>query len=80
MKIAIIADPLDNQSAGVHVFTRELIAALIRIGKADDLVLLRERHDPELKIKQIVNLKKKNNMKIMMPRCLPQSLANVTNH
>ncbi|MEL7426860.1 MAG: glycosyltransferase family 1 protein [Bacteroidota bacterium] len=54
MKIAIIADPLDNQSAGVHVFTRELIAALIRIGKADQLVLIREAFDPELDIKQIV--------------------------
>ena len=54
MKIAIIADPLDNQSAGVHVFTRELIAALIRIGKADNLVLIREQQDPELPIQQIV--------------------------
>ncbi|MEO0725259.1 MAG: glycosyltransferase family 1 protein [Bacteroidota bacterium] len=54
MKIAIIADPLDNQSAGVHVFTRELIAALIRIGKADQLVLIREALDPELNVKQIV--------------------------
>lgn len=54
MKIAIIADPLDNQSAGVHVFTRELIAGLIRLGKADQLVLIRERHDPDLPVKQIV--------------------------
>ncbi len=54
MKVAIIADPLDNQSAGVHVFTRELIAALLRIGKADDLILIRERYDPDSPIKQIV--------------------------
>jgi hypothetical protein len=30
MRIAILADPLDNQSAGVHVFVREMIHALLR--------------------------------------------------
>lgn len=54
LKIGIIADPLDNQRAGVHVFTRELIAALIRQGRANEIVLIRERHDPSLAIKQIV--------------------------
>lgn len=53
-KIAIIADPLDNQSAGVHVFTKELINALVELGKADQLLLIREQYDPALKIEQIV--------------------------
>lgn len=53
-RLGIIADPLDNQRAGVHVFTRELISALIRQGKGDHLVLIREQHDPQLPVKQIV--------------------------
>jgi len=52
--VAIIADPLDNQRAGVHVFTRELIQALVDQGKGDQLLLVREKHDPNLDIKQIV--------------------------
>ncbi len=54
LKLGIIADPLDNQRAGVHVFTKELIAALIRQGKGEQLVLIRERYDPQLPVKQIV--------------------------
>ncbi|WP_367389478.1 glycosyltransferase family 4 protein [Lewinella sp. LCG006] len=53
-RIAILADPLDNQSAGVHVFTKELINALINMGKADQLLLIREKYDPDLNIEQIV--------------------------
>jgi glycosyltransferase involved in cell wall biosynthesis len=53
-KIAIIADPLDNQSAGVHVFTKELINALIEMGKGEQLVLVREKYDPALDVEQIV--------------------------
>ncbi|PSR12083.1 MAG: hypothetical protein DA408_14380 [Bacteroidetes bacterium] len=53
MKIAILADPLDNQRAGVHVFTRELITALIQLGYADRLLLVRERIDPELPVEQL---------------------------
>ncbi|RMF01367.1 MAG: glycosyltransferase family 1 protein [Bacteroidetes bacterium] len=53
MKIAILADPLDNQRAGVHVYTKELIHALIAIGAAQQFVLVRERVDPDLPIEQI---------------------------
>jgi len=53
MKIAILADPLDNQRAGVHVFTRELITALIQLGYADRLLLVRERIDPQLLVEQL---------------------------
>lgn len=53
-KLAIIADPLDNQRAGVHIFTKELINALVDLGKADQLLLIREQYDPALKIEQIV--------------------------
>lgn len=52
--IAILADPLDNQRAGVHVFTRELIQALVNQGKGDQLLLIREKYDPNLNIEQIV--------------------------
>ncbi len=52
--IAILADPLDNQQAGVHVFTRELIRALVDQGKGDQLLLIREKRDPSLDVKQIV--------------------------
>jgi glycosyltransferase involved in cell wall biosynthesis len=53
-KVAIIADPLDNQRAGVHVFTRELVKALIEIGVGDQLLLVRERKDDELPVEQLV--------------------------
>ena len=53
-KIAIIADPLDNQRAGVHVFTRELINALIDLGVSDQLLLVRERKDDDLPIEQLI--------------------------
>lgn len=52
MRIAIIADPLDNQSAGIHTYTRELIKALIRYDCHNEYILIRQRrrHDfPELK-------------------------------
>ncbi len=53
MRIAIIADPLDNQRAGVHVYTRELINALMAHGSEHEYILLREKIDPELEIRQI---------------------------
>lgn len=53
MRIAILADPLDNQRAGVHVFTKELIDAIIALGKADQLILIREKVDENLDVEQI---------------------------
>lgn len=53
MKIAIIADPLDNQSAGVHVYLRELVGALARDAGGHEYILIRQRVDPELPLRQI---------------------------
>ncbi len=53
MKIAIIADPLDNQRAGIHVYTRELVRALLKYDRVNEYVLIRERIDPELDVRQI---------------------------
>lgn len=48
MRIAILADPIDNQFAGVHVYTREMVNALMRHNPGHQLILVRERHDPSL--------------------------------
>lgn len=46
MKIAIIADPIDNQRGGVHVYTRELVHALLAYDQHNEYILVREQHDP----------------------------------
>lgn len=48
MKIAILADPLDNQSAGIHQYTRNLVQHLIMHLGQDELIVVRERKDPNL--------------------------------
>lgn len=48
MRLAILADPIDNQSAGVHVFTREMVMALIRNNPGHEIILVREKIDPTL--------------------------------
>lgn len=48
MKIAIIADPIDNQKGGVHVYTRELAHALLADPGHHSFLLVRERRDPLL--------------------------------
>ncbi|HEX5002723.1 MAG TPA: glycosyltransferase family 1 protein [Bacteroidia bacterium] len=48
MRIALLADPIDNQNAGVHVYTREMVQALIRNNAGHELILIREKTDPEL--------------------------------
>lgn len=53
MKIAIIADPLDNQRAGVHVYVRELVNALARLETKHEYILIREKKDPTLRLRQI---------------------------
>lgn len=45
LKIAIIADALDNQSAGVHVFTREMIQAMIKTNTNHEILLIRQKKD-----------------------------------
>ncbi|MFT4664011.1 MAG: glycosyltransferase involved in cell wall biosynthesis [Polaribacter sp.] len=53
MKIAILADPLDNQSAGVHTYTKQLVEALIKYDTQNEYLLIREKKDPNLTITQI---------------------------
>lgn len=55
-KVAILAGPLDNQSAGVHVYTKELITALSKNGnKRHEYILIRERKGQNFsKLKQVV--------------------------
>lgn len=55
MKIAILADPLDNQNAGVHVYTREMITSLIKHNPGHQIILIRQKIDPELSsVQQII--------------------------
>lgn len=55
MRIAIIADPIDNQRGGVHVYTRELVQHLLRQPGEHEWFLVRERFDPDLQgARQIV--------------------------
>lgn len=53
MKIAILADPLDNQSTGVHTYTKQLISALAKYDTENDYLIIRERKDPNLPFEQI---------------------------
>lgn len=54
MKIAIIADALDNQYAGIHVFTKALILALHRVGSQHELIVVRTgKGGPELDISDL---------------------------
>ncbi len=46
MRIAILADPVDNQSAGVHTFTREMIRGLLRHDRKNSYFLFRRRKKP----------------------------------
>jgi len=53
MRIVILADPLDNQNAGVHIFTREFIHALVKYDTENEYILIREKRDENLSLKQI---------------------------
>lgn len=55
MKLAIIADALDNQNAGVHVYTREMIHSLIRFNPGWEIILIRQQRAKDMDgVKQIV--------------------------
>ena len=53
MRIAILADPLDNQSAGVHTYTKQLIDALSTYDTKNEYFIIREKVDPNLPFEQI---------------------------
>jgi glycosyltransferase involved in cell wall biosynthesis len=44
-RIAIIADPIDNQYAGVHVYTKEMLLALVAQESTHQFILFREKKD-----------------------------------
>ncbi len=44
-RIAIIADPIDNQYAGVHVYTKEMLLALVAQESTHQFILFREKQD-----------------------------------
>ncbi|WP_339609052.1 glycosyltransferase family 1 protein [uncultured Planktosalinus sp.] len=55
LKIAIIADALDNQNAGVHVFTKEMIRAIIKTNTTHEILLIRQKKEPKIEgVKEII--------------------------
>jgi len=53
LKIVIIADPIDTQSAGIHVYTRNMIDALERSGKFE-VICVRIKNDQRIEFKNQV--------------------------
>ncbi|MBX2877805.1 MAG: glycosyltransferase family 4 protein [Saprospiraceae bacterium] len=55
MKIAILADPLDNQNAGVHSYTKGMVEALVDFDNENEYLLIRQQKDSTLpeRIRQI---------------------------
>lgn len=47
MKIAILADPLDNQNAGIHNYTKQLIQSLYSLKPNHEIVLIRTKNTGE---------------------------------
>lgn len=48
MKIAILADPLDNQNAGVHIYTKSLVNELLKRNDEHEYILIRQKKDPTI--------------------------------
>ncbi len=48
MRIGIIADPIDNQSAGVHVYTKEMVLSLIKQDRVNEYVIIRQKKGEEI--------------------------------
>jgi len=48
MKIAILGDPLDNQYAGIHIFTRWMINALIKHDTVNEYHIIRLTEDDKV--------------------------------
>ena len=47
MRIAILADPLDNQRAGVHSYTRMLIESLLAFKSRHEYLIVRQKHSDD---------------------------------
>jgi glycosyltransferase involved in cell wall biosynthesis len=47
MKIAILADPLDNQNAGIHRYTKQLIQSLNSLNSKHEILLIRLKKNEE---------------------------------
>lgn len=54
MKIILLADALDNQRAGVHVYLRELVNTLASMNSKHEFILIRQQKDPDLPLRQII--------------------------
>ena len=48
MRIGIIADPIDNQSAGVHVYTKEMVLSLIAQDRVNEYIIIRQKQGEEI--------------------------------
>lgn len=47
MRIVILADPLDNQYAGIHIYTKEMIRSVTALDKQNEYILIREKKSDE---------------------------------
>jgi glycosyltransferase involved in cell wall biosynthesis len=45
MRVIILADPLDNQKAGIYTYTRMLVSSLAKTDNQDEYFILRRRRD-----------------------------------
>ena len=45
MRIVLFAEPLEKQQAGIHVYTREMIRALLKYDQSNEYILLRSKKD-----------------------------------
>ncbi len=55
MRIAILADPIDLQQAGVHIYTRQLVEALIKYDLDNEYILVRHKRQNDFPdTKQII--------------------------
>ncbi len=48
MRIAILADPIDDQTAGIHTYVRELVRALFALETQHDFYIVKRQLDPEI--------------------------------
>jgi glycosyltransferase involved in cell wall biosynthesis len=49
MRIAILADPIDHQEAGIHVYTRYMVEAVAAANGRHEFVIVTSKHHPEIR-------------------------------